>query len=213
MPLTSPDNISYSDTSTTMDPNAISSATATSVQEALKLRQRYEFVWANSTARTGQIGMVAGSTGYQLDTKSEYIYESGVWRLKLSYAEYTMATGFSVAPSTFTLLSPLAINATTSTDTTFTSMTGGVLNVVQPGVYSFSLIAGMTNGAFTEITTDVAHTQIIGLGGFTFGVSQSAVPFFRTTVANQSIYIWIFHTQATAQVTSTACTFRVGRLG
>lgn len=215
MPNTTPDNIFYSDTTTPLSLNTISSAEATSVQEALNKRQRYEFVWANAAARTAQTGMVAGSTGYQLDTKSEYVYDAGSWRLQLSYAEYLQSGTTSVLGATFTNFTGLTLNGPLSSDSTFTAVSGGNIVIAQPGIYSMSMYCTMTGpgtGAFMEFTADAARTQVLAIGGFILGGGNVAVPFYRTTVPNQTIYLWVFQNTGATQTVS-AGALRIGRLG
>ncbi len=84
MPTTSPDNIYYADSSTSMSAEAISAAEATSVQTALNAkinntRQIQSFVWANAAARTAQTGMNEGDWGFQQDTDVTYRYSAATW--------------------------------------------------------------------------------------------------------------------------------------
>lgn len=212
MGTTSPDNIFFPDTSTPWATTSDFSVNASSVQTALNFRQRYEFVWATSTQRTAQAGMRVGDTGFQLDTKSEYIYDTGGWRLKFSYVEYS-GSG-SVTTSTY-VAPVLSVNSGNSTDTTFTSNpSAGVITFAQPGIYSIAVIEAQSGGSsgttnFALITSDVAHTQFISIAPFTALVANANAPFFRTTAANTSIYIWIFQSSGSTQTVAT--TVRIGR--
>lgn len=84
MPVTNPDAIYYASGSTPMSAEDISAAEATSVQAALDSlinnnRQVQTFVWANTTARNAQTGMVEGDMGYQRDTDTTYRYTGSAW--------------------------------------------------------------------------------------------------------------------------------------
>jgi hypothetical protein len=76
--LTTPDNLVIW---TVSDPDALSTASAAmqnSVQAALtsnsNARQIKSYKWANITARNAQAGMTEGDIGYQMDTKTVYLY-------------------------------------------------------------------------------------------------------------------------------------------
>jgi hypothetical protein len=53
---------------------------AASMQAALAIRSRYDFVWTNVGDRNAQTGMVDGSRGYQIDTGYDYKYNGTSWR-------------------------------------------------------------------------------------------------------------------------------------
>jgi len=92
MATTTPDSI-YLPVGT--DPVAplhtVFSTLAVSVQNALNKRQRVSYVWANKAARDAQAGMTTGATGYQVDTKVEYIYNGTVWEAPMlpTYGAFT----------------------------------------------------------------------------------------------------------------------------
>lgn len=212
MATTTPDSIFYRTGVDTFSDAAESASQASSVQNALSLRQGYNFVWANSTARTGQTGMTQGSTGYQVDTKTPYIYDNSAWRLQTSYSEWVQ-TVQSVATGVFTQPTTMTYQSGTSTDATFVSVTGGNITIAQPGIYAMSWVANIataTTTSFIDITSDVAHTQILAISPFTFDVAQANIPFIRITAANTILYLWVRHqTGAAANMTST---FRIGRI-
>lgn len=80
MATTTPDSIYYPLGTDAVAPlNTVFAAQATSVQAALNTRQRKSYRWTNTAARTAQVGMVAGDTGYQVDTKAEYLYDGTSW--------------------------------------------------------------------------------------------------------------------------------------
>lgn len=72
MPTTSPDGISYPDTSWTGGFVSAMAAMATTIQTAFSKRQDYSYRWADQTARLAQTGMVIGALGYQADTTVTY---------------------------------------------------------------------------------------------------------------------------------------------
>jgi len=82
MATTTPDSVYFPLATDAIAPlHTVFANLASSTQTALNKRQRFTFVWANSAARTAQTGMVAGSTGYQVDTKDEYTYTGSAWNL------------------------------------------------------------------------------------------------------------------------------------
>lgn len=80
MPVTSPDNIYYQDTSTTWSAATESATQATSIQNALGTRAQRTYKWANAAARAEQTGMTSGDLGIQLDTQALYRYNGTAWR-------------------------------------------------------------------------------------------------------------------------------------
>lgn len=211
MGTTSPDSIYFPDTSTPWATTSDFSVLASSVQTALNARQRYEYVWATATQRTAQAGMRVGDTGFQLDTKSEYIYDTGGWRLRFSYVEYSG----SGSVTNVTYVAPvLSVNSGNSTDTTFTSNpSAGVITFAQPGIYSIAGICS-TGGAvgttnFLYFTTDVGHSNAVAISPFTALVANTNAPFFRTTAANTNLYIWLYQSSGSTQTMAT--TIRIGR--
>lgn len=102
MPVTSPDSIYYADGSTAMSAEAISAAQATSVQDALDVRQIKSYVWANATARGTQTGMTEGDMGYQRDTNEPYLYTGTAW-VVLQHPGLTRIIPASVTGSGMTL--------------------------------------------------------------------------------------------------------------
>lgn len=217
MPTTSPDNIFYEDTTTTYGDATNQALQSQSVQSALDKREGYNFVWAIAADRTAQTGMVQGSTGYQIDTQSLYVFDAGSWRLQLSYADFSSpltntANGSYVATGTYT------INTGTSSDTNFVTASGNLLTLVRPGIYSLSVFAatagagltGQSNVMVCEGPAASLATQLTR-GYFDGGLAaMAALPFYRSTAANQVLSVWIFDDGAATQVRTTA---RIGRLG
>lgn len=218
MATTSPDGIGYITTADNVTPSVESSAQATTIQTAFNFRQRYEFVWANAAARTTQTGMVTGSTGYQIDTKSEYIYESSAWRLKLPYAEFSSPSA-AIPVTTYTSIGTLTINSSTSSSTTFTTASINIITLVDPGIYSISAFyfdpGGNAWGAASHVALYAGNTVTgapASVGYFSSGsYSPLALPFYRTTSSNQTISFWAFNTSAGSK--NVQGTVRIGRLG
>lgn len=203
---------------TLSDPTSIVQASQSqgdSVQTALNKRERFTYVWPTVTERNAETTMVQGSIGYQVDTKTEYIYDNSAWRLATSYAEYS-AGAVSVTNATYTALTGWTINSSNSTDATFTSVSAGVLTIVSPGIYAVSLTLGLglTGGTtFADITTDAAHNNIVSISSFTGNVATVSVPFLRVTVANTPLYMWVYQTSGSTTTTTVGqSVLRVGRI-
>jgi len=81
MPTTSPDSIYYADGTTPASIATITASIATSVQNALNVREARTYSWADNTAKAAQTGMATGETGYQIDTDTYYIYSGSAWRI------------------------------------------------------------------------------------------------------------------------------------
>ncbi len=216
---TTPDNISRW---TAADPSSIvqeSNTQGDSIQLALLKRMRYTYVWANSAARTAQTGMTQGSLGYQVDTKTEYIYDNSTWRLALSYGEYERSSAQSIPNTTETTLTSVTIDAANTTDTVFATVNSGtgVITLVNPGIYSLSLTVGMSGGlgatSYAALRPDNTGTlPPLSLSGFNASASTVALPFLRTTITNYTIYPRMY--QSSGGASNTAYTIlRIGRLG
>lgn len=225
MATSSPDNIFYRTGTDTFSDAAESSTQASSIQNALNLRQSYSFIWANATARGAQTGMVQGSTGYQIDTSSAYIFDNAAWRLTLSYAEFSVAAQ-NVTVNTYVPIGTLTVNSGKSTDTAFVTGSGGGFILTNPGVYSFSLYSVSTsfvaasNNSYVQISDgsnpSTAANQLMR-GPWLTGTSTASVsiPFYNCTVAGQVIYIWYNFASGTtpSPVPNVTSTVRIGRLG
>lgn len=216
--VTSPDNIVKW---TKDDPASIvqeSQAQGDSIQAALSKRERFDFVWANSSERTAQTGMIQGSRGYQFDTKTEYLYDNSSWRIGLSYAEYDQGSAQSIPNITETSLTNLSVVSTATTDTTFVVVAaGGSITLVNPGVYSLSLVVGMSGGTgttnYAAFRPDTTGSQPpLSLSSFNAGSSTVALPFLRTTISNYVLYPRMYQSSGASSSTLYVI-LRVGRLG
>lgn len=221
MGVTSPDNIYVHDGSAPASIVTESQTQGASIQAALNKRERYDFVWANSAERTAQTGMVQGSRGYQVDTKSEYIYDNSTWRLALSHAEFT--SQITLANGGPNLLGTFTLDATKTTDTTFISpSTSGILIINNPGVYAVSTVTAMYNPfptvaaatgrtfldlSFTLSAADLQRVSIV-VGEDRGSLSS---PNVRSTIASQNLYFEIFkNTTANADVRTRVRITRIG---
>lgn len=104
MPTTSPDSIYYADGTTPASLADITAAMATSVQNALNLREEHSFSWSDATARAAQTGMSTGDTGYQIDNGVFYLYNGSAWIIwAKAPTTYTPTfTSFTASASSFT---------------------------------------------------------------------------------------------------------------
>lgn len=216
---TSPDSIAKLTNAGPADLVIQSQTQGDSVQAAFSKRMRYTYVWPTSSERTAQTGMVQGSTGYQVDTKTEYIYDNSNWRLALSYGEYS-DSGQSIANATEVTLTGMTNVSAATTDTVFVTVNSGtgVITIVTPGIYALSLTVGMASSSlgstnYAALRPDNTGTlPPLSLSGFNAGAATVALPFLRTTISNYVIYPRMYHTNGASVAVSYAI-LRVGRLG
>lgn len=206
--VTSPDNIVKW---TNSDPASIplaSQAQGDSVQAALNNRERYDFVWANSGERSGQLGMVQGSRGYQIDTRTEYLYDNSSWRLSTPHAEYTFSATPITTAGTAKPAGNLSFDSSQSTSSTFTTTSAspatGQVIIVDPGIYAYSATVstvgavGISARAFVEVsfdsnpatTSQIKSRVTIGVGEDRTTLSVANV---RTVSANQGLFLRFYH--------------------
>lgn len=221
--LTSPDNIAKW---TLQDPGSFVQASQTqgdSVQAALSKRERYDFVWGNDSERIDQTGMMQGSRGYQIDTKSEYIYDNSNWRLALSHAEFTAQKNIDPSGSP-QLLGVFSIDAAFSTNSSFAIPgTDGIIVLVEPGIYAVSTVTYMRNTGDTAYAPATARTFLnLGFAPISADLQRVSIvvgedrgsiasPNVRSTFANQNLYFEAF--QNTGGVALLKTRARITRLG
>jgi hypothetical protein len=194
MATTSPDNYSYP---VTADPWATQSDLAnlaSSAQNAMNKRQRYQYMWANAAARSAQTGMVTGSLGYQVDTQTDYVYSGGVWRNRLSYAEFT-AAGVTVSSATAANFNTINVISGSSTDSGNFSTSANTITVTQAGIYIISVyltsnvavtanaygLIGIASDYLSNLASQIARAQFNP-----DAVAQTSIPFFAP--AGQTFY-------------------------
>lgn len=216
---TTPDNINKW---TNTDPTSLvqmSQSMGDSVQTALNKRERYNYVWPTVSEQNAETGMVQGSTGYQVDIKTEYIYDNGAWRPTLAYAEFASAST-SVINSAFVNFGNLTIDNTYSTSTTFAVASTNSITLVDPGIYSISAycIADAAMGAtvsFALLSSDpsplVSASQLMRGPFAADNVAGLAMPFYRTVASSQTIYFT--YRQNSAGTRTISARVRVGRIG
>lgn len=201
---TSPDNIVKWTNSDPASLPVASQAQGDSVQAALNNRERYDFVWANSGERAGQSGMVQGSRGYQVDTRTEYIYDNSVWRLSTPHAEYTFSATPITSGGSPKPVGNLTFDATQSTSTTFTTTSAspatGQIIVTDPGIYAYT--GTITNDGAVAIATPGRGFIELSFDSNTGNPIKARVPMnsaedkaslsmanVRTVSANQSVFL------------------------
>lgn len=220
---TTPDGIGYATTGDAVTIAAATALVASTTQTAFALRQRYEFVWANAAARTSQTGMVNSATGYQVDTKTEYIYESSTWRLKTPHAEFT-ATSASTASATQAYYGTFTLDTSNSTSSVMATPGGaGIIVITDPGIYLVSAVVGSLAGSSPPITgrSFLDLNNVTGFGSFIFrqeggfvgGTTQDiTLPNLRVASSNFSLYFSFYWTQASGATTFPS-RVRITRLG
>lgn len=219
--LTTPDGI-VKWTNSPSDPASLvqeSQSQGDSVQAAFNKRQRYDFIWANSTARTLQTGMVQGSRGYQFDTKTEYIYDNSVWRLLLPYAQVN-STSTSAVATNFTAVTSFTIDPAATTDTTFIVASGNNIQLVNPGIYSMTCVGrdlsstGLPNISQVMISTNplasVANDRV-AVGYFNGTIIATAPLIYNAPSANFNLYFFIYNGDAVSR--NVSALLRIARIG
>jgi hypothetical protein len=155
MPTTSPDSIYYADGTTPASIATITAAMATSVQNALNVREARTYSWANNTAKAAQTGMATGEVGYQIDTDVFYIYSGSAWKI------------WAKQPTTYT---PTFTQFTASAVSFIYSIAGGVVRVTGKVTLSSTVTGTMTISTppgYNPNTTVLANSFAaqIGSGG------------------------------------------------
>jgi hypothetical protein len=204
IPLDNGESIYIHDGTDSADVVAISLAEGNSVAKLMRNRERFDYTWADSTARTAQTGMVAGSRGYQVDTRSEYIYDNSAWRLALGYAEFTGTTGSGVPDGAFYGTNTYTLDGTRTTDSTMVTFPGSdLIRFVNPGIYSFESVFQLRNGSdtnwvaatgrsFSDLSLIVGspiHRAYVGPGEDHIALSM---PCLRITTANTDIAHYVY---------------------
>jgi hypothetical protein len=224
IPLDNGESIYIHDGTETADAVAISLAEGNSLAALMRNRERFDYTWADSAARTAQTGMVAGSRGYQIDTRSEYIYDNSAWRLALGYAEFTGITGAGVPDGAFYGTNTYTLDAPNTTDATMVTFPGSdMIRFVNPGIYSFESVFQIRNGSdtgwvpvtarsFSDLSLVVGtpiHRAYIGPGEDHMALSM---PCLRITTPNTDIAHYIYKINGLGS-TLIKVRARVARLG
>lgn len=155
MPTTSPDSIYYADGTTPASLSAITSAMATSIQNALNVREQRSYVWPDGTAQAAQTGMDTGEIGYRVDNDIYYIYSGTAWRI------------WAKQPTAYT---PTITGISTSSRSFIFSIAGGVVSVsgygVSSGVATAAIVISLPSGFNVNAALlPTSAAVIIGTGG------------------------------------------------
>lgn len=217
MPTTSPDNIFFPDTSTAWATASDFAVEASSVQNAFNARERYTYRWPTASERGAETTMRQGDTGYQIDTRTEYVFDSGSWRLATPYAEFTTASR-TVASTGYTQQNTITLNTGTSTSTTFASpYLSFHIQLTDPGLYMISMYgvcSVQVDGAFAMvgIDTDAITNFASQIGRAEFAGDNVAMmtTFYRFSAAGGAFYLYWKQGDATSR--SYSSTVRVLRI-
>lgn len=152
MATTSPDNIYFPSATDQIAPlETVFATQASSVQTALSRRQRYDYVWANATARNNQTGMLTGATGIQADTLIEYVYMKDEWTPSPLLLSFTSTR--SVNASSETDMTPWAFSGSLSNTASskWHTVSTNLVTLNTPGVYSLSSRLSNINNSSTQL--------------------------------------------------------------
>lgn len=215
MPVTSGDNIFFPDNSSPLATASDFSTMASSVQNAFNFRERFNFTWANSSERTSQLGMVQGSTGYQVDTRSEYVYDLGAWRILLPYAEFN-GPATTLTTSAYTASNPITIDTSRSTSTTFASASTNIVTVTDPGIYALSvygICSVSTTSSFLLITinSSTSFANQILRAYFTGNDVANGSRTYMQIAAGGTFYFWWKQIDTTSRTFNFNCS--IARMG
>lgn len=200
MPTTSPDDIWYTSRNDFYSAEAISANEASSVQAALSKRERFDFVWANESERSDETGGVQGARGYQVDSKTEYIYDNSSWRLASPLIQLDF-NSVTANPGVRQNVGQTTINSTVSSSTDFVSPMNQYVKLDEPGIYSIqervTLDSGnisFTSGSHAMFTRDDSSTAPSeAIAPFVANVAMPILSYHRTTSPGEALYFWIRH--------------------
>lgn len=198
----------FPDENDTIVPHEFMPATMQAVADEIALRSRMNFDWADGVEMAAQTKMVEGSRGFRRDTKTEFIYSLGQWRLATPHVEFTANNG-NFPNNTLQYVGIFARDDVQSTDPEMVTIpANGILQFTNPGVYAVSTVTAMRNAADTAYAAATGRTFLdlstvaneANIQRVTIPVGEDrgsmAVPNLRITVANQRIYFQIFRNVA-----------------
>jgi len=175
MPTTSPDSIYYADGTTPASIATISATTATSIQNALNVRELKSYSWADETARSAQTGMSTSQIGYQVDNDTYYIYVSSAWSI------------WAKAPATYT---PTMVNLTATSTSINYSIASGIVTISGVVQNSTTTTSGITmtlpNGYGIDTTYITTATFAHTLGDATFYDTSASAAYAGAVCANSA---------------------------
>lgn len=221
--LPSGETIFYADSVTPYSAATISSSEASSLAALMGNRERYSYEWANAGARGAEVGMRQGSLGYQVDTRTEYIYDSGAWRPSFAYYEGNATS--AVTPTGQDRgagsASGLTIDSSASTDQTFITTNTSTIRFTRTGIYSINMASKETgNNACTGQTQIVISESPLfssvparlANGMFSGALMASAtVPFYPVYAPGSQLYIHFYNDSGANR--TIASKVSIGRLG
>lgn len=201
MPVTSPDSISYPDTSYTSGIVAAMAAQATSVQTALSTRAIKAYRWADSAARAAQTGMAAGDVGFQIDTGVDWRYSGTSWLPTVYMSTFTSATTVTLddLSAEFRLLEVDYWSAGTAANASVTLRTTGGSDVATNYDYTSSVFRNGT----TASSTSVAQTSWF-LNGYSNTINQGTIKFAGLGQAIETTALAFGATHADPAIQNTA---------
>jgi hypothetical protein len=191
MPTTSPDSIYYADGTTPASLADITSAMATSIQNAFNVREIQSFSWANSTAKSAQVGMIIGDIGYQIDNLVYYRWNGSTWKIwAKAPAAYVPSFGvnltptstsvnFSVASGVVTVSGIITNSTTTTSGITMTMPTG--FNIDTTYVSTTTFVHTLGDATFFDTSASAAYA------GAACANSATAVQFARYVASTANL--------------------------
>lgn len=197
-------------------------AAMSSVSAGFSVRQRRNYVWPTEDGLIAQRGMTEGSTAYQLDKKIEYKFENGKWRLAVPHIEYNVSRTLGDSASFGGIVDGAAsVSQNFTSSSSFVQDLGdGHFRIIDPGIYSFSMVSrivGLSSVGITELVVARSENKvyggILGTGGIFDGRSYGsvAIPNVRLVTANNEFGFAISkRTGGDAEVTSTIRITRIG---
>lgn len=221
--LPSGEAIWYADSLTPYSAETISSQEATTLADLMSRRERYAYEWANAGARSAEIGMRQGSLGYQVDTRSEYIYDGGAWRLSFAYFEGNGTSSSTATGSTNGAGSgsAITIDNTNSTDTSFITASTSQVRFNRAGIYSINLASketgsnACTGQSQVVISENPLFSNVPGRlanGMFSGALMANAVlPFYPVATPGSLLYFHFYNDSGANRTVASKVT--IGRLG
>jgi hypothetical protein len=201
IPLDNGESVYIHDGTGSADPIAISAAEGSSLAALMAKRERFDFTWGIGGDRTAQTGMVQGSRGYQEDTKTEYIYDAGAWRVNPSYIQFD-ATDQTMAAATAQQMTGFATVSSVTTDSTLATWSTNHFILNRPGIYEISLQAfhsASSTTAWIALSTSSGwspgSTAPVAISGV-IAQSGSVSTLYRFTASTANIYLWNYGSTA-----------------
>lgn len=200
------------DGTTPLSPAGISANAASNLAVLFNRRQRHDYVWANAAGRAAETGMVEGARGYQADMKSEYIFDSGVWRRQLACVTFT-AGPQTWAAGEYKPQTGWSVDTPQTTDATVATVTGGVFTITRAGIYLISartefVLSGGPD-ALQVVSRDPAHAQFLSVENYPGNVSTATFP-LSVLADGTPVYLWAFNPAAGSLENRTVQITRLG---